>query len=244
MKRISAGSQKVIIIIGPPGSGKGTQANLLADRFGFYHLESSKVIEASFNVVAKESTISVNGKKYPLSEEKRKWRQGLLCTPAVVAFLIKNKIKLLAERGESLIFSGSLRTLYEAQELFPVLKELYGLSNIKVISLVINLKESVFRNSHRKICELMRHPVLYSKETEKLAHCPLDGSKLKTRKGLDDPDTILVRLERFKKETFPVLGYLRSQKVKIAVISGSPAPAKVFQDILKALKLKGVNLEK
>ena len=88
--------------------------------------------------------------------------------------------------------TGSPRTLYEGKRIIPLLKKLYGTKNIKIILIKVSAEESIFRNSHRRICELMRHPILYTKETIKLTRCPLDGSKLIRRKGLDDPETIKV----------------------------------------------------
>jgi adenylate kinase len=235
MKKSSSDGPKLIIIIGPPGSGKGTQANLLAEKFGLCHLETSKVIESKINGAKKNESVTVDGVKYPLNKEFSKWEKGLLNSPPLVAFWMKKRIRDLAARSEGLIFSGSPRTLYEVKVFFPIIRKLYGFKNIKVVFLKISFKEAVFRNSHRKICQLMRHPILYSKETEGLKNCPLDGSKLESRKGLDDPKTILVRLKRFEEETLPVIDYLKKQKVKIISVNGSPVPAKVFSNIVKSL---------
>jgi len=181
-------------------------------------------------------TIVINGKKYSLNQEKINWETGILNSPLMIAFWMKEKIKQLADEGESLILAGSPRTMPEAEELTPFLKKLYGVKNIKVVLLDISAKESIFRNSHRKICKLMRHPVLYSKDTDKLSLCSLDGSKLLKRKGLDDPKTIIVRLKQYKDRTLPVMFYLKKQGISVKKINGSPAPAIVFKNILKALR--------
>ena len=81
----------------------------------------------------------------------------------------------------------------------------------------------------------MRHPIIYSKENEKLTNCPLDGSKLVRRKGLDDPETIKIRLERYKEQTLPVINYLGKNGFWLKKINGMPAPAIVFANILKSL---------
>jgi adenylate kinase len=148
---------------------------------------------------------------------------------------MKRRIKNLCQSGENLLLAGSPRTLYEARELMPFLVKLYGRNSIQTVLLEVTAQETIFRNSHRKICELMRHPILYSPETEKLTRCALDGSKLLKRKGLDDPDTIKVRLERYREETLPVLDYLRKNRFSVKKVNGSPAPAKVFDSILKVL---------
>ncbi len=235
-KKEKSKNQKVLIVLGPPGAGKGTQAELLAEKFSLYHFETSKILEAHIMNAKKGEYITVKGKKYFLDEERRKWKTGELLSPLFTSFLVRKKIKELAKEGVGVVMSGSPRTLPEARELIPFLKKLYGKNNIKVFLLDITPKETIFRNSHRRICKLMRHPILYSKETKNLTKCPLDGSELVRRKGLDDPETIKVRLKEYKERTFPLVDYFKKEKLKVVKINGSPPPAVVFDSILKKLK--------
>jgi len=228
--------KRVVIIMGPPGSGKGTQATLLSEKLNLYYLETSKVIEGNLARAKKGEFATVSGRKYSLDQEKEKWRTGLLNTPPLVTFWMKHKIENLHGVGENLLLAGSPRTVYEAKELMPFLVKLYSKNNIQVVLIEVTAEETIFRNSHRKICELMRHPILYSPETNKLTRCALDGSKLLKRKGLDDPATIRVRLERYKEETLPVLDYLEKNRFSVKRVNGSPAPAVVFRNILKKLR--------
>lgn len=227
----------VIIIFGPPGAGKGTQASLLAEKFNLYYLETSKILEEVFSE-SKKKFFVIEGRKYSLKEEKKLWEGGKLCSPPFVTFLIKEKIKKLFQEGKNLVLAGSPRTLYEGKEIIPLLKKLYGEKNIKVVLLEISPKETILRNSHRRICQLFRHPILYSKETANLKICPLDGSKLLKRKGLDDPETIKVRLKEYKERTYPLIEYFKKEGLYIKKINGSPPPATVFENILKALQMK------
>lgn len=234
----SKSKKLVIILLGAPGAGKGTQAGLLADKLGLYYFETSKILEESFNFPKKQKFLKVEGKKYFYVDEKKLWAEGDLCSPPFVTYLVKEKIKELYKAGENLIIAGSPRTLYEGKEIMPFLEKLYGKKNIKVILIQISAQESIFRNSHRRICELMRHPILYSKETEKLKFCPLDGSKLIRRKGLDDPNTIKVRLDKYKKRTLPLIQYFKKRKLNVKKINGKDSVSKVFNNILKSLKSK------
>ena len=109
-------SKLIIIIIGPPGSGKGTQATLLADKLGLYYFETSKIIEERIMSAKKGEYVLVEGKKYYLLDEKKIWETGDLCSPPLVTFWVMEKIKELAERGEGIVFAGSPRTLYEAKK--------------------------------------------------------------------------------------------------------------------------------
>jgi len=226
----------VIILLGPPGSGKGTQAGLLAEKLGLYYFETSKILEEAFNKSKEEEFIKISGKKYFFSHEKNLWEKGILCSPPFVTYLVKKKIKEIYRRGENLVIAGSPRTLYEGKELMPLLEELYGKKNIKIILIQVSAEESIFRNSHRRICKLMRHPILYSEETKKLKFCPLDGSKLIRRKGLDDSKTIKIRLEQYRERTLPLVEYLKGRGLKIKKVKGEGSIAKVFERILRTLK--------
>jgi adenylate kinase len=216
--------KQVVILFGPPGAGKGTQAGLLADNLGLYYLETSKLLEREFKKPTSKNI-----------EEKKLWLQGKLNSPPFVTELIKKIIKKLADQGENLILAGSPRTVYEAEKVVPFLKKLYKKENIKAFLIDVGSEETIFRNSNRKICELMRHPILYSKETENLENCPLDGSKLIKRKGLDDPETIRVRLEEYKNRTVPVFDIFKKEGIEINKINGERPVVDVFSDILNCL---------
>ena len=113
----------VIILFGPPGSGKGTQASLLAEKLNLYYLETSKILEEKFQEARKGEYIKIKEKKYGISQEKKLWETGILCSPPLVTYLIKNKIKELFRLGKNLILVGSPRTLHEGKEVIPLLKK-------------------------------------------------------------------------------------------------------------------------
>jgi adenylate kinase len=225
----------VIILSGPPGSGKGTQAGLLAEEFNLYYLETSKILEETFQKAKKGEAVKIGKKRFDLLAEKKLWQKGILCSPPFVSHLIKKKIKELFKTDQNLVLAGSPRTLYEGKEIVPLLKKLYGKKNIKIILITLSLKESIFRNSHRRICQLFRHPVLWNKETKNLTLCPLDGSKL-TKRTLDKPRVIRVRWQEYQERTFPLVDLFKKQGLKVKKVNGEQSVAKVFQSILKVLR--------
>jgi adenylate kinase len=229
--------QQVIILFGQPGAGKGTQAEILSGRTGYYHFESSKIIEAAIKDNPAEKTFEIEGQTYKIEDEKKRWETGLLNSPPFVVFLLTEKIRELHKEGKSIIFSGSPRTVYEAEKELPLLKELYTLENIKFLMLEISAETTLFRNSHRRICNLIRHSILFSPETEELTKCPLDGSDLVRRKGLDDPETIKKRLEVFKEQTYPVTDVIEKYGLKMTKINGEQTVADVNRDIVEAIGL-------
>ena len=227
-------NKAAIVILGAPGSGKGTQANLLSEKFGFYHLETSNLLEKIFAETNSKSSVQIHGQEYYLEKERKLWLTGQLCSLPFVFFQIQEKIKETFQRNIGVILSGSPRTLEEAKKLTPFLEDLYGKNNIYVFFLDISLEQSIWRNSHRRICKLMRHPILYNKETKGLSRCPLDGSELIRRK-LDKPEIIRKRFSVFKKQTLPVLDYLKEQECVVNKINGEQSVADVFSDISKIL---------
>jgi adenylate kinase len=154
-------SKKAVILFGPPGAGKGTQASLLSDKYSFYYLETSKVLEEIFNF-SDDGFKEIEGKKYYFKDQKKLWEEGYLCDKEFVTDLIKEKIGEIFKKGESLILAGSPRTLYEGKIIEPLLSELYGKENVKTVLITLSPERSIFRNSHRRICELFRHPILYN----------------------------------------------------------------------------------
>lgn len=228
-------SKQVIIIFGPPGAGKGTQSELLSESLGYYHLESSKIIERCFKTESPNKVYTVDGKDYKVGDEIASWKTGVLTSPPLVTGLMMEEFKKLSQDGESFILSGSPRTLYEAEKEMPVLAELYGKENIHIAMIEISAEVTVFRNTHRKICELMRHSILFNKETENLTLCPLDGSQLVKRKDLDTAETIKTRLIQYKERTLPLFDYFKKEGFNIHKVNGEKSVAQVHEQILKAV---------
>lgn len=228
---------KVVIILGPPGSGKGTQSELLAEKTGLYHIETSEIIEKNLVGIKKSDFVQVSGKKYFLQEEKKLRESGGLMSPPLIAFWTKKRIKEVYDREWGIIFSGSPRTLFEGKEVLPFLKKLYGLENIQLVLLAITEDVSIWRNSHRRTCNLMRHPVVWLPETKNLKKCSLDGADLVRRKD-DNPEIIKTRLKEYHERTLPLISYCEKEGVSVRRIDGSFPPAEVFHAILKAVKLE------
>ncbi len=224
---------KIVIVMGSPGAGKGTQAELLSDRLNLVYLETSKLLEEKFLNQKEGEYVEAGQKKFFLTEEKKLWETGFLNSPPFVTALVVKKIQELSKERQSILFAGSPRTLEEGKVEMPLLAELYSKENIFIIVLEVSEEEVAFRNAHRRLCQLMRHPILYSKETEALQFCPLDGSPLVRREGLDDPEVMHVRLKEYRERTEPLLQYFKEEGFTVRAINGAQPVASVFEDILK-----------
>ncbi len=227
--------KQVVIIFGPPGAGKGTQSELLSDKIGLYNFETSGIIGKKMSESKEGDFVEVDGEKYFFEKEKEIASAGKLWDPPFVIYFVKKKIEELAAEDRGIVFSASPRTLYEAENMMPLLEKLYKKENIKIILLEISPEQTIYRNSNRKRCELMRHPILFNEETKNLTICPLDGSKLFKRDD-DNAETAKVRIKEYKERTFPITGYLEKNNFKVHRINGEQPVANVFEDISKAIK--------
>ncbi len=218
-----------VIMYGPPGSGKGTQANLLAGKLDLMHFDTGRFLESLVH--------GGTGKKNKvISRERKLFDSGKLMTPSFVAREIIQHIRTIAKTGHGIVFSGSPRTIYESEKVLPILDRLYGRKNIYVLVLKMSEELSIKRNSRRILCSVCKSPLLttyYPSRNPK--HCPVCAGPF-YRRTLDTVETIKVRLGEYRKRTEPIIEILAARKYKIYKISAEPAPYKVFNQIYGHLK--------
>jgi adenylate kinase len=224
----SLSNKKAIFVMGPPGSGKGTQAELLADKYELFHFDTGRVLEGIWHDPKKQ--------KDPIVRRERVlFDTGKLNTPSVVLKMIKEKIKELSKIGESLVFSGSPRTFFEAfgdsknVGLIKTLEKLYGKKNIIVLLLKVDSKKAIARNVGRMVCSVCGMQLL-SVLKVKQTRCPFCGGELRKR-TLDKPEVMLVRLQEFANRTKPILEELKKRKFVIHGINANVLPYQVFEKI-------------
>src|SRR3989344_6338805 len=215
-----------VILIGPPGSGKGTQAELLAEKFGLFHLESSRVIENKFKNADPNDKV--------IEHEKENWKAGQLTNPELVREWMLENIRDFGNKGQGVVLSGSPRTMFEAEGEMPVFEEFYGKENVKPIHLNLTKEESIKRNSSRRICEANRHTIPDFPIFKDITACPKDGSPPLKRK-LDTPETIGVRYEVYLRRTQPILSFLQDRGYKLIEVEGEQSIEDVRDDILRGL---------
>lgn len=220
-------SPYLIIFLGAPGAGKGTQTILIGEKFKLLRVEMSKLLEQHLAHAKPGETIIAHGTHYLIEDQMKRWQEGFLVEAAVVSKILEQKLKELLEREESIILDGFPRTVEQMEFVMDFVDEEIGKDRILIFYLDVREESSMRRNSRRRICELMRHPVLSHPDTEKLTICPLDGSRLVTRE-LDDPEVIKVRLQEFRKQTLPLLDYFEQKGVLVHRINGEQSIAEVF----------------
>lgn len=218
-----------VILYGPPGSGKGTQANLLAGKFGLIHFDTGRFLEAIVHDPDRQ-------KEDTIRRERKLFDTGMLMTPSFVLREVKREVKKIAAAGLGIVFSGSPRTMYEARGLMPLLEKLYGKKNIFIFEIFLSPAESVRRNGNRVVCSFCKAPLLTSYyPSSKPKHCPVCAGPFYKR-TLDKPDIIRVRLKEYKNRTMPIFAYLRQSSYRLRRMNGAPAPYKVSQKIQAFIK--------
>jgi len=225
--------KKVIIIYGPPGAGKGTQANLLAAKLGFLHFDTGKYLERFVH--------DPENQKNPIIKKERVlFDAGKLCTPGWVLKIVRQKTIELSRSNFGLVFSGSPRTVFEAfgdsknQGLIEAFEKYYGKKNIIPIVLQVSPKTSVLRNSSRLVCFVCGTVVLSGNCVGKM--CPICASPLE-RRTLDTPEIIKTRLKEYAARTEPILDGLKKRGYRPQEINGEPLPYTVFKNIVRKIKL-------
>lgn len=228
---------KAVIIYGPPGSGKGTQAELLTKRFNFIHFDTGRYIESVLSSPAA-------AKDKILRKEKKLFESGKLNTPAWVLKIVSEAAKRFGTLKYNIVFSGSPRTFFEAfgdpegaskkqSGLMKLLEKLYNKKNILVVEIDVKPQTSIFRNSNRRLCSVCGLPFLAS---AKISSCPFCAAPPR-RRILDNPEIIKVRLQEYKNRTYPIIKELKRLRYLIARINGEQPPYLVHNNIVKKISL-------
>ncbi len=214
----------VIALYGLPGSGKGTQANLLTQKYGCTNFDTGKLLESIWHNPKRQHDPLVK-------RERALFDSGVLNTPSFVLEEVRRAAQELAQNGSGIVFSGSPRTMEEAEGLIPVLGKLYGKKRMFFFELQVKEEDSITRNSARLLCTKCKTGVLsLYYPGRKPTHCPNCAGPL-YRRSVDDPKVIPKRLEEYNTRTHPIIAYLKSKGYPVEAIDGTRMPWEVFEDI-------------
>ncbi|NLW25476.1 MAG: adenylate kinase [Clostridia bacterium] len=210
-----------IILMGPPGAGKGTQAERLVEKFGIPHISTGDM----FRKALKEGTeLGLKAKSY--------MDQGKLVPDEVTVGIVKERL-METDCQKGFLLDGFPRTIQQADALEKILaeinKDLDAVINIKVIRDVL-----IERLTGRRVCKACgaTYHILFnpSRDNNKCDKC---GGELYQR----DDDTLATvgnRLDVYEAQTAPLIEYYK-QKGLLKEVDGAQSMDEVFQDICVAL---------
>jgi len=223
--KLSKKNPKVFLIIGPAGSGKGTQAKLLCQKFGLMYVGSGDTLRARQKVgdFTGNKLVKVMGK-------------GELVPSLMIADIWVNefeKIKKKQKGFKGLVLDGWTRTVTEAFLMDEALEWYEWNKNVKIILLNISKKESFNRLTKRRQCGKCGRLIPWIGEFKKLKKCDKCGGNLYVRHD-DKLASIKMRIKEYKEETMPAINRYKKQG-RLIKINGEQSIENVFKDILKAV---------
>lgn len=213
------------MLLGAPGVGKGTQAELLHQELGACHLSTGDVFRA-----ASKSTCELSGAMKAATEYMRR---GDLVPDATVWEMVRERVACL-HCGGGFILDGFPRTLGQAESLKTLMEE-ESIPLHAVISYELPAGEIVTRLSGRRTCEQCKAVYNVTERPPKReGECDKCGGKLFQRDD-DRPESIKVRLEAYERLTAPLIAFYGDCGL-LVYVDAHGTPAEIFERTIALLK--------
>ncbi len=210
-----------IILMGPPGAGKGTQAEKLVEVYQIPHISTGDM----FRKAQKDGTkLGLKAKSY--------MEQGQLVPDEVTVGIVKER---LAEDDckDGFLLDGFPRTVQQADALDGILKEL-GMTLDRVVNIEVDKAFLVDRLTGRRVCRACGATFHVTNKAPKVEGvCDKCGGELYQRND-DKIETVSNRLDVYAAQTAPLIEYYQSKGI-MSSIDGSQSMEKVLADIRSAL---------
>jgi adenylate kinase len=211
-----------VILLGPPGSGKGTQAQKLGERYHIPQISTGDILRGA----VKERT--------PLGVEAQGYMdQGRLVPDEVVVGIVRERL-MASDCNGGFILDGFPRTLPQAEALDVTLQEMKREID-HVISIEVDNEELLGRLTGRRTCRTcgtMYH--LMFNPPKKDGICDKCGGELYQRDD-DQEATIRARLQVYEEQTAPLIAYYRNKGL-LRTIDGVGEIEEIFREIVKAIE--------
>ncbi|HSP14866.1 MAG TPA: adenylate kinase [Thermoanaerobaculia bacterium] len=210
-----------LIFIGPPGSGKGTQAKRLAGRFGIPHISTGDMLREA---VAEGTPLGVKADKI--------MKSGALVPDDIMIGMIRERLAR-PDAAKGFILDGFPRTLVQAEKLDGLVAG-NGQKALRVVRLLVPDEAIVKRIALRRTCAQCGAIYHLENRPPKVAGvCDRDGGELIARPD-DTEAAVRKRLESFHRQTEPVADYYKTKSV-LKEVDGMGPVDQVFERIEKTL---------
>lgn len=212
-----------LILLGPPGVGKGTQAQLLSKKYSIPQISTGDILRAAI----KEQT--------PLGKSvERILKEGKLIDDRTALALLKERMQNQDCNGGFLL-DGVPRTIGQAEELEKMLREMKQKLDA-VLNIAVKEESIIKRLSGRRMCSKCSAVYNLSQNPpKKKGVCDSCSGTLIQRED-DKPETIHKRMETYRTQTEPLIAYYKKKKL-LKNIDGEQSIEKVFADIIAVLEI-------
>jgi adenylate kinase len=209
-----------IVLFGPPGSGKGTQAKMLAESYGIPHISTGDMLREQLK---RETNLGLEAKSY--------MEKGELVPDEILIGMIKERVAQ-PDCDSGFLLDGYPRTLPQAEALRRILRELR-----KELDLVLNIEvpdaDLLKRLSGRRMCPCGASYHLVFNPPKRAGICDRCGHELYQRAD-DREEAIMNRLQVYKRQTQPLIEYYTRADLMVRVNGAKEIPA-VFAEITGVL---------
>ncbi len=210
-----------IVLLGAPGAGKGTQAEILAKRTGLPHISSGDIFRENLK---KQTELGKLAQKY--------MSKGELVPDDVTIAMIKERLSR-PDCAKGAILDGFPRTPAQAKALDEMLAELGG-KVVAVPFIKVPEEELVDRLSGRLVCKANGHIFHKKYNPPKVPGiCDYDGSELYQRED-DKPEVVRNRIRVYLEQTAPLIDFYRARGLLVEIDGNQPIE-KVTEDLWNAL---------
>ena len=210
-----------LVLLGPPGAGKGTQAKSIATEYGIPHISTGDIFRKN---IAEETPLGKKAKEYI--------DQGLLVPDQLTIDIVKDRLSQ-DDCKKGFLLDGFPRTVFQAESLDKMLQE--DDKKIDVALLIEVPREDILkRMTGRRVCGscgASYHVVFNPTKVEGI--CDAFGKDFIQRKD-DKEDTVKERLTVYDNQTQPLISYYKECN-KLSEVDGTQAIDKVFEDIKSLL---------
>lgn len=217
-----------LVLLGAPGVGKGTQAELLCANLGPCQLSTGDIFRAA-------KTLNPSERSPALTAALEYMRRGDLVPDSTVLALVAERVECLRCKGGFLL-DGFPRTVAQAEALEKLLAD-EKLKLDAVLSYELPLEKVVARLSGRRTCPGCKAVFHIEARPPKVAgvcdHC---GGKLYQRED-DRPESIRVRMQAYETSTAPLADFYRKRNLLVPILAEG-APEEIYQRSVAALKAR------
>ncbi|MBN2781572.1 MAG: adenylate kinase [Candidatus Marinimicrobia bacterium] len=189
-----------LVLLGGPGSGKGTQADVLKKKYALVKLSTGDLLRQE---IAKNSELGKQAKSF--------MNKGELVSDAIMIGILEHITADFEAKGQGYILDGFPRTVPQAEALLSMLGK-QGVTLSTALLIDVPEEELVRRLSSRWTCVRCSATVGYPDGKPEGAVCAQCGGELYQRED-DKRETILNRMSVYKKNTEPLIAYFREKKM-------------------------------